>query len=298
MKSELKQKGKKLLTIVMSMLMLIGMSAPSMQVFAEDTGEGAQTIHQVKFVTVPSDAKITVKDGNNKEIAPSKNDNNTYELNTGTYTYSASADGYESIVDKNFKVEKDQEIKIDLVEKKVSPKKKVLPPAMLRSKAGAGKGELNLDDVKINSFKIIDVDDGNKEIEYKKESDNDYEEYKNDPDKFKNAICENQKDSRIKLKLGINYKSNTPLKEGDTIIIPAQHSSIAGNFSENPLPIKDSLGNILGVWKYKDGNFILELNGDYIKNNVVKEFNATFETGEMIEYSSLKKKNTETGKNM
>ena len=83
MKSEVKQKGKKLLTIVMSMLILIGMSAPSMQAFAEDADGSDQTTYQVKFVSKPSNAKITVKDGSNKEIKPSENDKNIYKLNNG-----------------------------------------------------------------------------------------------------------------------------------------------------------------------------------------------------------------------
>lgn len=115
MKSKLKQQSKKLLTMVLSLLMLIGMSVPGMQAFAKDVGGSSQTIHKVKFVTTPSDTQITVKDGSNKEIKPSKDDKNTYELNAGSYTYSASAVGYDSITDKSFKVEKNQEIKVDLV---------------------------------------------------------------------------------------------------------------------------------------------------------------------------------------
>lgn len=159
-----------------------------------------------------------------------------------------------------------------------------------------GGKELSLNNVEIKEFKILDVTNGIKEIKYKKGSDADYEEYKANPDKFPNSICENQSDSKIKLNLNISYKSDNPIQEGDTLSIPASHSSVVGNFSNNPVPIKNTLGKILGTWIYKNGNFVLTFTGDFIKDNHVKEFSATFETGEVIEYSSLKKKHSETGK--
>ncbi|MDY5730885.1 MAG: Cna B-type domain-containing protein [Eubacteriales bacterium] len=172
----------------------------------------------------------------------------------------------------------------------------MIPVTMQSFAEDSGGKELSLDDVEIKSFKIIDVSNGNKEIEYKKESDADYVSYKNGPDKFKSAVCQNQKDSKIKLNLNISYKSDNPIQEGDTLSIPASHSSVVGNFSNNPVPIKNTLGKTLGTWIYKNGNFVLTFTGDFIKDNLVKEFSATFETGEVIEYSSLKKKHSETGK--
>ena len=281
MKSKLKQKSKKLLTIVMSMLMLIGMSAPSMQAFAKDTGGGAQTIHQVKFVTAPSDAKITVKDGNNKEIAPSKNDNNTYELNTGTYTYSASAEGYDSITDKSFKVEKSQDIKVELSKKNSSDS----PVAtMLKGnqplKAGARGNALSLDDVKINSFKIIDVKNGNKEIDYRTSDSSDYASFSADPSKFSNALFEGQVGGiGVKLKVALAYKASTNIKEGDTLKIPMSHGAELKNFSSQKL--FDGTNHELGIWEYKNGQIQIEFKGDYIKNNQVSNFTASFETGVM-----------------
>lgn len=280
MKSKLKQKSKKLLTIVMSMLMLIGMSAPNMQAFAEGTGGGAQTIHQVKFVTAPSDAKITVKDGNNKEIAPSKNDNNTYELNTGTYTYSASAEGYDSITDKSFKVEKSQDIKVELSKKNSSDS----PVAVMLKgnqplKAGARGSALSLDDVKIKSFEIIDVTHGDKKIDYRKSDSPDYDAFKNDPSKFSNTIHENQNESTLKLKMGIEYTSGKAIQEGDTLTIPMGHGGELQNFTSQKL--FDGVKNELGTWEYKDGKVIITFAGDYIKNHSVNQFTASFETGEM-----------------
>ena len=77
----------------------------------------------------------------------------------------------------------------------------------------AGGSELSLDNVTITSFKIIDVKNGNKEIEYKKESDAQYEAYKSDPSRFSNALNEGQVDSSIKLDLSISYSAQEALKE-------------------------------------------------------------------------------------
>lgn len=278
MKSKLKQQSKKLLTMVLSLLMLIGMSVPGMQAFAKDVGGSSQTIHKVKFVTTPSDTQITVKDGSNKEIKPSKDDKNTYELNAGSYTYSASAVGYDSITDKSFKVEKNQEIKVDLVKKGASA------PAMMRGKAGATRGGLSLDNVTIKSFKIIDVANGNKEIDYRTSDNPEYAAFSADPKKFSNAVCQGQTNSRIKLNLSIAYKMDNAIQEGDTLTIPARHGGRIVDFASKKL--FDGTNHQLGTWEYKNGNVIITFAGDYIKNNSVKQFTASFETGEVVNYLS------------
>ena len=186
---------------MMSCLMLFGtIQGAGLQAFAEDADGSNQTTYQVKFVTEPSDAKITVKDGSNKEIKPSENDKNIYKLNNGSYTYSASAEGYDSITDKSFKVEKSQDIKVELSKKNSSDSPVA---AMLKGnqplKAGAKRGALSLDDVRINSFKIIDVANGNKEIDYRTSDSSDYASFSANPSKFSNAVCEGQKNSKIKL---------------------------------------------------------------------------------------------------
>ena len=285
MKSKLKQKSKKLLTIVMSMLILIGMSAPSMQAFAEDADGSNQTTYQVKFVSKPSNAKITVKDGSNKEIKPSENDKNIYKLNNGSYTYSATAEGYDSITDKSFKVEKSQDIKVELSKKNSSDSPVV---AMLKGnqplKVGARGSALSLDDVKIKSFKIIDVANGNREIDYRTSDSSDYASFSADPSKFSNVVCEGQKNSKIKLALSIEYKSDNAIKEGDTLTIPAKHGGRITNFASKKL--FDGTNHQIGNWEYKDGKVIITFSGDYIKNNSVKQFTASFETGEVVNYLS------------
>lgn len=85
----------------------------------------------------------------------------------------------------------------------------------------AGGSELSLDNVTVTSFKITDVTNGNREIEYKKQSDAQYEEYKNDPSRFSNALNEGQIDMQIKLDLSVSYSAQEALKEGDTLVIPA-----------------------------------------------------------------------------
>ncbi|WP_018371795.1 Cna B-type domain-containing protein, partial [Streptococcus massiliensis] len=146
----------------------------------------------------------------------------------------------------------------------------------------AEDNQLSLDDVKIKSFKIIDVADSDKEIEYKLSGDSDYTAYSKDPAKFSNALNEGQKNSKIKLNLAIEYKGNTALKEGDTLTIPATHGGSKFDFSQQVLKDKDN--KVLGSWEYKKGNFVIKFSGDYIRDNQVKKFTASFETGEMINY--------------
>ena len=47
-------------------------------------------------------------------------------------------------------------------------------------------------------------------------------------------------------------------------------------------PFLDGNNNQLGTWEYKNGAVNITFSGDYIKNNVVKNFKAKFETGEML----------------
>ena len=99
----------------------------------------------------------------------------------------------------------------------------------------AGGSELSLNNVTVTSFKITDVTNGNKEIEYKKQSDAQYEEYKSDPSRFSNALNEGQVNSEIKINLSISYSAQQALKEGDTLVIPATLDKNKGNFSSKPL---------------------------------------------------------------
>lgn len=154
--------------------------------------------------------------------------------------------------------------------------------------------ELGLENVEVKSFKIIDISDGNKEIEYLESSSPDYDHYKSDPSKFKNAVCENQKNSKIKLKLSIEYSGDNIINEGDTLTVPASHGGTLQSFTNRARPVEWN-GNVLGNCIYENGNFVLTFSGDYIKNNKVKQFSAYFETGEMTEYSLSQKKTTVLG---
>ena len=157
----------------------------------------------------------------------------------------------------------------------------------------AAGSELSLDDVKITSFKLIDVANGNKEIEYKKQSDAQYNDYKNDPSRFNNTFNEGQTKSLFKVKMSMTYSSNEPLKEGDKLVIPAYLNEYKGNFAKLPLLASD--GHELGTWEYVDGNIVINFSGDYIKNNRVTKFTASFETGEILITLSSKYKSTKLG---
>ena len=157
----------------------------------------------------------------------------------------------------------------------------------------AGGSELNLDNVTVTSFKLIDVANGNKEIEYKKQSDAQYNDYKNDPSKFNNTFNEGQTKSLFKVKMSMTYSSNEPLKEGDKLVIPASLNEYKGNFAK--LPLLESDGHELGTWEYTDGNIVVNFSGDYIKNNRVTKFTASFETGEIVITLSSKYKGTKLG---
>ncbi len=157
----------------------------------------------------------------------------------------------------------------------------------------AGPGPLSLDDVKIKSFKIIDVANGNKEIDYRTSDNPQYNEYKDNPSKFTNAICENQSDSRIKLNMSMDYEGNSAIKEGDTLSIPMTYGGDIEKFASKPL--FDSTNKQLGIWEYKDGKIQIKFSGDYIKNNQIKKFTASFETGEMKNYSLSQTKTLKLG---
>ena len=151
-----------------------------------------------------------------------------------------------------------------------------------------GPGALSLDNVTIKSFKIIDVANGNKEIDYRTSDTSDYATFKKDSSKFSNTICENQKESRIKFKLDIDYKGTKPIIEGDTLTIPAGYNAVdqIRSFAEQPL--FDATKHQIGTWRFQGStsSFIIKFGSDYIKNNQVKEFVASLETGEMKHLNS------------
>ena len=144
----------------------------------------------------------------------------------------------------------------------------------------AGGSELSLDNVTVTSFKIIDVKNGNREIDYRTSDNAQFNEYNSDPTKFNNALNEGQKTLLYKLKLAVAYNGQEPLKEGDNLTIPANLGNGMANFDS--LPLTDAEGHVLGTWEYTSGNVIIRFSGDYIKNNRVTKFNASFETGDSI----------------
>ena len=153
--------------------------------------------------------------------------------------------------------------------------------ALLGSKTTAqeaGGSELSLDNVTVTSFKIIDVTNGNGEIDYRTSDNAQFDEYNSDPTKFTNALDEGQKSSTYKLMLSIAYNSSEALKEGDILTIPATIGSGMNNFL--PQTLKDNDSHELGTWEYKDGKVIIHFSGDYIKNNRITKFKASFETGD------------------
>ena len=160
----------------------------------------------------------------------------------------------------------------------------------------AGGSELSLDNVTVTSFKITDVTNGNRDIEYKKQSDTQYEDYKSDPSKFSNALNEGQKDIQIKLDLSISYSAQEALKEGDTLVIPATIDGDRKDFSSKPF--FDGENHELGTWEYKNGNVVIHFSGDYIKNNKVTKFTASFETGLIKLYLSSRPKTTKLGERL
>lgn len=138
--------------------------------------------------------------------------------------------------------------------------------------------ELSLDDVTIQSFKIIDTTHGDAEIEYSLSSE---ASPKTDPAAFSNAICEGQKVSSLKLEAKVAYESSNAIQDGDTLTIPA-HIGRSLNFAA--LPLTDGDGNQLGTFEYTDGKYVLKFSGDYLKDHSLKKFEATLRTGEMQNY--------------
>ena len=136
--------------------------------------------------------------------------------------------------------------------------------------------ELSLDDVTIQSFKIIDTTHGDAEIEYSLSSD---ASPKTDPAAFSNAICQDHKISALKLEAKVAYNSSNAIQDGDTLTIPAKAGVFPQNFA--PRPLLDSDNNQLGTFEYTDGNFVLKFSGDHLKNYSIKKFTITLQTGEL-----------------
>ena len=65
------------------------------------------------------------------------------------------------------------------------------------------------------------------------------------------------------------------IQKGDTLTIPARHGGRIVDFASKKL--FDGTNHQLGTWEYKNGNVIITFAGDYIKNNSVKQFTASFE---------------------
>ena len=138
--------------------------------------------------------------------------------------------------------------------------------------------ELSLDDVTIQSFKIIDAMHGDAEIEYSLSSE---ASPKTDPAAFSNAICEGQKLSSLKLAAKVAYDGSDAIQDGDTLTIPA---SVGRGLNFAPRPLLDGDNNQLGTFEYTDGKFVLKFSGDYLKNHSIKKFEITLQTGEMLQY--------------
>lgn len=119
----------------------------------------------------------------------------------------------------------------------------------------AGGSALSLDNVTVTSFKITDVGNGNKEIEYKTGDDAQFESYKNNPTNFTNVLNESQKDSVVQMQLGVSYSSQVELKEGDKLVIPATFGDIKASFGKKTLV--DGNNNELGTWEYSGGNIVV-----------------------------------------
>ena len=152
----------------------------------------------------------------------------------------------------------------------------------------------SLDDVAINSFKIIDITHGNKEIDYRKSSDADYDTWKNNPAGFGYALNQDQQSANVVLEMKFRYSNaNRALQEGDKLTIPAEYGGTMFNFSEVALPLKvtdDTGEHTLGTWKYENRAFTITFGGDYIRDHNVKSFTTTMSTGKMINFSSSRQR--------
>lgn len=138
--------------------------------------------------------------------------------------------------------------------------------------------ELSLNDVTIQSFKIIDTTHNNAEIEYSLSSD---ASPKTDPTTFSNAICQDQKSSSLKLEAKVAYNSSESIQDGDTLVIPAK---VGRPLDFAPRPLLDSDNNQLGTFEYTDGKFVLKFSGDYLKNHSIKKFEVTLQTGKIWQH--------------
>ena len=215
MESKLRNVRKKLLTVVMSCLMLVGMMPATMQAFAEGASDVATT-HQVKFVTTPQDSQITVNDSENKEVDPSKDNKHIYELKTGTYTYSVFSKGYKPIADKSFKVEEDQEIKVELLKEEPTNKK----PGLLMNRNSRGPAKSGTEHNNVITKTEFFHDAGG-------------------PLQVGDIVV---KWERIKIQMDFELPDNT-VHQGDTTVIslPAQLK-----FGDNSgFPVKDASGNVV-----------------------------------------------------
>ena len=106
----------------------------------------------------------------------------------------------------------------------------------LKNAPDAGPG---LDDVTIDSFKILDITHDNKEIDYRKSSDADYDTWKNNPAGFGYALNQDQQSANVVLELKFRYSNaNRALQEGDKLTIPAEYGGTMFDFSEVALPLK------------------------------------------------------------
>lgn len=149
-----------------------------------------------------------------------------------------------------------------------------------------GAKNLGSDKVKVDSFKIIDEANAGKEIDYVTDEDTTkYNLYFSDANNFSSAVCQNQKDSRIKLQLVASYAGTERIKEGDSLTLKASYGTFSGQtFAEKTL--KDSEGHTLGTYKYDKGAFKLLFSGDYIKDNAVTSFKtATLESDAVTQKS-------------
>ena len=149
--------------------------------------------------------------------------------------------------------------------------------------------ELSLDDVTIQSFKIIDTTHGDAEIEYSLSSE---ASPKTDPAAFSNAICEGQKVSSLKLEAKVAYDGSDAIQDGDTLTIPA---SVGRGLNFAPRPLLDGDNNQLGTFEYTDGKFVLKFSGDYLKNHSIKKIEITLQTGALWNASDVLGRTTELG---
>ena len=161
----------------------------------------------------------------------------------------------------------------------------------LKNAPDAGPG---LDDVTIDSFKILDITHDNKEIDYRKSSDADYDTWKNNPAGFGYALNQDQQSANVVLELKFRYSNaNRALQEGDKLTIPAEYGGTMFDFSEVALPLKvtdDTGDHTLGTWKYENKAFTITFGGDYIRDHNVKSFTTTMSTGKMINFSSSRQR--------